>query len=67
MINESKMWDMIGFSFYSFEGIGTIMPIMKESKHPESFPKLLKLALGALAAYFTLFGLVSYYYFGTQD
>ena len=28
MINTEKMWDMIGFSFYSFEGIGTLLPIM---------------------------------------
>ena len=34
-INTVKMWDMIGFSFYAFEGIGTIMPIMKESENPE--------------------------------
>ena len=33
IINTSKFTDMIGFSFYSFEGIGTIMPIMKESKN----------------------------------
>ena len=26
-INTTKMWDMVGFSFYSFEGIGTVMPI----------------------------------------
>lgn len=34
-INTYKMWDMIGFSFYAFEGIGTLMPIMKESKDPK--------------------------------
>jgi len=67
MVNTSKMWDMIGFSFYSFEGIGTIMPIMKESRNPEKFPKLLKMALFSLSIYFSIFGLVSYKYFGTQD
>ena len=27
--DTSRVWDMIGFSFYSFEGIGTVMPIME--------------------------------------
>ena len=26
-----KVWDMIGFSFYSFEGIGTVMPIYENT------------------------------------
>jgi hypothetical protein len=28
---SSKVWDMIGFSFYSFEGIGTVMPIYEQT------------------------------------
>lgn len=27
-VNTNKMWDMIGFSFYCFEGIGVVLPIM---------------------------------------
>ena len=27
-VNTGKMWDMIGFSFYCFEGIGVVLPIM---------------------------------------
>ena len=34
-VNSTKMWDMVGFSFYSFEGIGTVMPIRACSKDPE--------------------------------
>lgn len=27
-INESSYWSMIGFSFFMFEGIGGLMPLM---------------------------------------
>jgi amino acid permease len=27
-INNDRYWDMIGFSFFMFEGIGSVMPIM---------------------------------------
>lgn len=36
MYNDD-IWDMIGFSFYTFEGIGTVLPILKESKNPQNF------------------------------
>jgi amino acid permease len=31
-LNRKKMWDMIGFSFYCFEGIGVVLPIMEQTK-----------------------------------
>lgn len=27
--NPDHMWDMVGFSFFCFEGIGIVMPIME--------------------------------------
>jgi amino acid permease len=27
-INMDRYWDMIGFSFFMFEGIGSVMPVM---------------------------------------
>ena len=27
-INNDRYWDMIGFSFFMFEGIGSVMPVM---------------------------------------
>ena len=27
-INKERYWDMIGFSFFMFEGIGSVMPVM---------------------------------------
>lgn len=65
--NKDKMWSMIGFSFYSFEGIGPLLPVMLESKNPLRFPKILKYALITLVIYFTLFGLISYKYFGDMN
>ncbi len=67
MINTEKMWDMIGFSFYSFEGIGTLLPIMQEAENPQNFTKLLKLALFTLGMFFTAFGVLAYKYFGDMD
>jgi len=66
-VNTSKMWDMIGFSFYSFEGIGTLMPVMKETSVPKKFKGILIRALLTLSVFFSLFGCISYGYFGNQD
>lgn len=63
-VNTERMWDMVGFSFYCFEGIGTILPIMHESQEPRKFPKLLKLALGFLCVFFSIFGTINYAWFG---
>jgi proton-coupled amino acid transporter len=66
MMNTSKMWDMIAFSFYSFEGIGTLMPVMAETKNKHKFERTVKCALSFLALYFSAFGVLCYAYFGTQ-
>lgn len=54
------MWDMIGFSFYAFEGIGCVMPIMEQTRDKNQFPKLLTAALMTLASLFIFFGLICY-------
>lgn len=30
--DTNRIWDMIGFSFYTFEGIGTVMPIIEKTQ-----------------------------------
>lgn len=55
---------MIGFSFYSFEGIGAVMPIMQETKSSVDFERLLKYSLMTLAILFSSFGLLCFGYFG---
>lgn len=66
MVNPSKLFDMVGFAFYTFEGIGTVLPVLKESKNPFHFPRLLVSAFVFLCSLFCIFALISYMYFGTQ-
>ena len=66
-VNYVKMWDMVGFSFYSFEGIGTVMPIRACSDSPEKFPNILTAAVFSLGAFYLTFGLICYLYFGSMD
>ena len=62
--NTSKIWDMVGFAFYTFEGIGTVMPIIEKCHRDVDAEWTLKLALGSLWVMFTSFGLLTFYYFG---
>lgn len=63
-VNPVNFWYMIGFSFYSFEGIGVVMPVMENTKNPENFSKILSSALITLAFLYVLFATPCYYYFG---
>lgn len=69
MVNPdtAKVWDMIGFSFYSFEGIGTVMPIYENTKSTVNYRLTVAQALGTLALLFSSFGLLCYGYFGHMD
>ena len=67
IVNVDKLWDMIGFSFYTFEGIGTVLPILKESQNPKHFPRLLTLAFVSISVYFIIFAVICYAYFGYQN
>jgi proton-coupled amino acid transporter len=58
---------MIGFSFYCFEGIGVVLPIMEQTKDRRNFGKILSAALITLAFIFSAFGFLCYRYFGHQD
>ena len=63
----SKIWDMIGFSFYSFEGIGVVMPIFENTKSSVNFQATLVQAISSLAILFSCFGYICYRYFGQMD
>ena len=39
-INPQAFWTMLGFAFYTLEGIGCLLPILRETEHPENFPYL---------------------------
>lgn len=62
-----KIWDMIGFSFYSFEGIGPVMPIYEQTKSSVDFKKTLIAAILILMVTFTCFGTLCYRYFGFME
>jgi amino acid permease len=59
-------WDMIGFSFFMFEGIGSVMPIMNASNSEAKarFPCLIGFALATLCTIYILFSELCYYNFG---
>ena len=58
---------MIGFSFYSFEGIGVVMPIYENTKSTVNFKLTLIQAICSLAVLFSSFGFICYRYFGQMD
>lgn len=63
---ESTYFDMIGFSFFMFEGIGCVMPVMNACKPEvhEKFPWILTAALTTLCTTYILFSELCYYTFG---
>ena len=63
----AKIWDMIGFSFYSFEGIGVVMPIFENTKSTVDFRATLIQAISSLTILFSGFGYICYRYFGQMD
>jgi hypothetical protein len=57
---------MIGFAFFMFEGIGSLLPIMRETAVPDLFPYLAAGALGTLATIYIAFSSLCYYTWGTD-
>ena len=62
--NEEHYWTMIGLSFYMFEGIPTILPIMEASDAKEQFPVIVAIALGTLCIINIAFSELTYYAYG---
>jgi amino acid permease len=57
---------MIGFSFFMFEGIGTVMPVMNacDKTAKKRFPWLIIAALGSLCTLYILFSELCYLTYG---
>ena len=55
---------MVGFAFFMFEGIGCLMPVMKETAVPEKFGMLTASALITLCSVYICFGFLCYYNWG---
>lgn len=65
-MNFKEMWTMVGFSCYTFEGIGVVMPIMHACNCPEKFPKILLYAIGTLIFLYCAFGNLVYITLGAD-
>jgi len=63
-IVSGTFWNMIGFAFFMFEGIGCLLPIMKETANTERYPKIVLLALCTLCAVYVVFAFICYYGWG---
>lgn len=62
--NEDNYWTMIALSFYMFEGIPTVLPIMETSDAKENFHWIVGAALATLCAINIAFSELCYYTFG---
>lgn len=67
-INNDRYWDMVGFSFFMFEGIGSVMPVMNacNQQAKDNFPYLLAAALITLCTIYILFSELCYFTFGNN-
>lgn len=63
-INYSGMWTMVGFSIYTYEGIGVLMPCMQACERPEIFEKILIAAVATVTVAAAIYGSVAYLAYG---
>ena len=57
---------MVGYAFYMFEGIGCLLPILRETEHPEQFSCLVMAAQWTLCSLQILFASLCYYTWGAS-
>lgn len=65
-MNFKEFWAMVGFSCYTFEGIGVVMPIMQACSVPDKFPRLLLYAMTTLIIVYSFFGDLVYITLGSN-
>mmetsp|Transcript_41732 Transcript_41732/g.54960 ORF Transcript_41732/g.54960 Transcript_41732/m.54960 type:complete len:186 (+) Transcript_41732:1065-1622(+) len=56
----------LGFTIYSYEGIGIVMPIMATTEKPERFKAMLTYALITLTSIYICFALICYFAWGPE-
>lgn len=57
---------MVGFAFFMFEGIGCLLPIMRETEKPEQSPCIVVSAIVSLCFIYMLFSSICYYAWGAD-
>ena len=65
-INMDSYWGMVGFAFFMLEGIGCLMPVMRETQNPEQMPLIAGSALVLLGLVYTSFSSICYYSWGSD-
>ena len=65
-IVKESYWNMVGFAFFMFEGIGCLLPIMKEAEKPDLYPMQTLCALVFLCVLYVMFAFTCYYAWGTN-
>lgn len=63
-INEDSYLSMIGFAFFMFEGIGSLLPVMRETEKPDQFGLITVAALMTLCTIYLAFSSLCYYAWG---
>lgn len=62
--NEDAYWTMLSLSFYMFEGIPAVLPIMESSDYKENFHWIVGAALATLCTINIAFSELCYFAFG---
>jgi len=57
---------MLGLAFYTYEGIGSVLPVMDASDAKEHFTLIIALALGCLCLIHLSFTELVYYAYGND-
>mmetsp|Transcript_18703 Transcript_18703/g.28655 ORF Transcript_18703/g.28655 Transcript_18703/m.28655 type:complete len:158 (+) Transcript_18703:1038-1511(+) len=66
-VNTTNMWSMVGFSIYTFEGIGILMPCMQACECPEKFNKIQVAAVMTVTISFIFYGSLAYLAYGNME
>jgi len=65
-LNEAGYLSTLGFTIYSYEGIGVVMPIMATCDNPQGFKSILSYAFICLVACYVIFPELVYYAYGSS-
>ena len=65
-LNEDSYWGMVGFAFFMFEGIGCLLPVMRETEKPEQLPCITVCCLVMLCTIYVSFSGLCYYAWGSD-
>ena len=66
VINETTWLTIIGSAIYSYEGIGTIIPILEVTENPKQFPRIILYVLLTNMLLYTGFGEFCMFVYGDK-